>query len=170
MNYGSQKTILGGERQLTLNQGGKLKAQGFDTRRDEDDFFPGARCDPAIYPKPAWMKLAGNRQSTGWYRPSWYGPGWYWDPYFLSYTYLPGDGIFYSPFGWGFYSPLYVYRSPYFFNGFYGQGSIDSVNITILTAMASSRAAVFDGGGFHGAIGGGGFHGGGVHAGGGGHR
>ncbi len=46
----------------------------------------------------------------------WPGTGWYWDPWFDAYTFIPGDGIFYSPFGWGFYSPVMVYRAPAFFD------------------------------------------------------
>jgi len=42
----------------------------------------------------------------------WYGNGWYWDPWFSAYTFLPWDGIFYSPFGWGFYSPWTVFGAP----------------------------------------------------------
>jgi hypothetical protein len=30
-------------------------------------------------------------------------------------TLVPGDGILYSPFGWGFYSPILVYRSPFYY-------------------------------------------------------
>jgi len=47
----------------------------------------------------------------------WYAAGWDWDPYFGCYTYIPGDGIFYSPFGWGFYSPFFVGGAPF---GYYG--------------------------------------------------
>ena len=43
----------------------------------------------------------------------WYGAGWYWDPSFSAYTFIPGDGIFYSPFGWGFYSPFYAGWGPF---------------------------------------------------------
>jgi hypothetical protein len=53
--------------------------------------------------------------------PGWYGNGWYWDPWFGAYTFLPWDGIFYSPFGWGFYSPWTVFGAPLFWGaGFYG--------------------------------------------------
>jgi hypothetical protein len=48
---------------------------------------------------------------------NWYGSGWDWDPYFGTYAYIPGDGIFYSSFGWGFYSPFFVGFAPI---GFYG--------------------------------------------------
>jgi len=47
--------------------------------------------------------------------PGWYGAGWYWDPWFSAYTFIPGDGIFYSPFGWGFYSPFFEFDAPFFF-------------------------------------------------------
>jgi hypothetical protein len=46
----------------------------------------------------------------------WFGDGWYWDPWFDAYTFLPGDGIFYSSFGWGFYSPFCVFGAPFFFS------------------------------------------------------
>ena len=46
----------------------------------------------------------------------WLGDGWYWDPWFDAYTFLPGDGTFYSSFGWGFYSPWCVFGAPFFFS------------------------------------------------------
>jgi len=53
--------------------------------------------------------------------PGWYGDGWYWDPWFDAYTFMPWDGIFYSPFGWGFYSPWCAFGAPIFWGGgFYG--------------------------------------------------
>jgi hypothetical protein len=45
----------------------------------------------------------------------WYGAGWYWDPFWSMYSFLPGNGILYSPFGWGFYSPGWVAYAPYYF-------------------------------------------------------
>jgi hypothetical protein len=32
----------------------------------------------------------------------WWGADWYWDPWFDAFTFIPGDGIFFSPFGWDF--------------------------------------------------------------------
>ncbi len=52
----------------------------------------------------------------------WYGPGWYWNPYWAMYGFIPGDGIWYSPFGWPFFSPWVVYGfGGYGFHG-YGHG------------------------------------------------
>ena len=41
-----------------------------------------------------------------------FGPGWLWDSGFNSYAWLPGSGSFYSPFGYGFYSPGLVGYAP----------------------------------------------------------
>ncbi len=54
---------------------------------------------------------------NGWYGPGWVGAGWYWNSWLSGYTFIPGDGIFYSPFGWGFYSPLWAYRAPLYYYG-----------------------------------------------------
>jgi len=56
---------------------------------------------------------------TGWYVPGWSGAGWYWDPWFGAWTFIPDDGILYSQFGWGFYSPIVVYQSAFSYGGYY---------------------------------------------------
>jgi len=125
-----------------------------------------------------------------------YAPGWDWDSSLYSYTWMPGDGPFYSPFGFGFYSPGYLYGGGFFgggyggYGGFYGGGygyrrdfdhDGDGFRGGRFGGGYANRggfrggAAGFRGGaagGFHSG-GGGGFHGGGgggFHGGGGGHR
>lgn len=50
----------------------------------------------------------------------WYGPGWYWDPWWRTYSWLPGGAI-YSPFGYGFYSPrAWSYYGGPRYNGYRG--------------------------------------------------
>lgn len=118
----------------------------------------------------------------------WFGEGWYWDPWFDAYTFLPGDGIFYSPFGWGFYSPGCAYYAPFYggrfphrfspTNGAWGREAHYGLPANIGRGVhygprygGSVRAGGFHGGGFHGGGfhgGGGGFHGGGGGFGGGG--
>jgi len=117
--------------------------------------------------------------------PGWYGPGWYWDPLFTAYTWIPGDGIFYSPFGWGFYSPLWVSYAPYYrpFHGRYGadqtarpyvaghaapnanRGNMPLESGFRGPSRAAGGASHFDvmGEGFHGGMSSGGFHAGGFH-------
>jgi hypothetical protein len=76
-------------------------------------------------------------------------PGWYWDAGFWGYTWLPGDGLLWSPFGWGFYSPRYIfYGGPVFYGGRAYAGR----------SFAQSRGEGFSGAGAHAM--GGGFHGG----------
>jgi hypothetical protein len=122
----------------------------------------------------------------------WFGDGWYWDPWFDAYTFLPGDGIFYSPFGWGFYSPWCAYYAPFYNGGrFYhhfnpmargwGEGAHYGLptnygrgvrygahygggTFSGHSGRGFARAGGYGGGGFHG----GGFGGGGLHGGGGG--
>jgi hypothetical protein len=67
---------------------------------------------------PGWYGPGGWGPGFGWGGGwGWYGPGWYWNPWFMSYTFIPGGGVLYSPFGWGFYSPWDVRRAPYAVDG-----------------------------------------------------
>ncbi len=67
------------------------------------------------------MDAARVYVTDGYYGPGWIGSGWYWAPGFGGYTFIPANGILYSPFGWGFYSPTVVYRAPLVYGGF-GRG------------------------------------------------
>jgi hypothetical protein len=91
-------------------------------------------------------------------------PGWFWDSALYGYTWLPYDGLFWSPFGYGFYSPWYLYGGGFIYPGY------------------GFRGGYYGGYGYHGGYGdfgfrgggyggfGGGFGGGGFHGGGGGRR
>ena len=158
-----QKIDLGKEQELVLNAGGKPKAQDFDARKNEDDFFRWSALRSG-YLSEASVDQARIYVNGG---PGWFGPGWYWDPGFDCYTFIPGDGIFYSPFGWGFYSPFAVYRSPFFYGGFYGRphqfGEFHYPYGHGIEPRGGFRGPVggFHGGGFHGGFSGGGARGGG---------
>jgi len=95
-------------------------------------------------------------------------PGWYWAGGPYGYTWLPGDGLFWSPFGYGFYSPYYLYGGGLIYGRYgrginpYGGGFAYRGGRAVSGNIRSSGAVA---GGFQGG-GGGGFHGGG----GGGHR
>jgi hypothetical protein len=128
---------------------------------------------------------------AGFWGPGWGWSGWYWDPWFSAYTFMPFDGIFYSPFGWGFYSPGFVYRAPFYGGHFYHTFNAANVHAWgagphyatsrayshgVYTGAGAERGAFHSGpamasGGAHGGFAGGGFHGGGgggFHGGGGG--
>jgi len=120
-NGGKTTTVKGGH-ELTLQTDLALKSQKFDRNAAQDDdlyrwsslrsaYLGEANVDQASY--------FANYSWGPWGGPAWVG-GWWWDPWFSAFTFVPGDGIFYSPFGWGFYSPFYVYGAPGFGYGYAG--------------------------------------------------
>jgi hypothetical protein len=195
-----QVKVKGGH-ELSLNAP-KLKPEGFDKKAFESDDLYRWSSLRSSYVAEANVDAAPRYYAgdTGWYGSGWIGSGWYWDPWFSTYTFIPGDGVFYSPFGWGFYSPVFVGGAPIFFSGRYyhhfgpdfrawgpgphytpgvaGGGFHNGFRPGYGGGVRSGgfggfhgRSGGFRGGGFH--RGGGGFHGGGGGGGfhgGGGHR
>ncbi len=114
---GDQNVKLKSGRELDLNQTGKLKPRKFDKQSyEQSDLYRFSNL------RSEYLAEANVNAARIYYpgAAGWYGPGWYWDPFFLSYTWIPGTGILYSPFGWGFYSPGWVYRAPIYYGGYYG--------------------------------------------------
>ena len=163
-----QRIEVKGNHQLNVNAPGKLKAQKFDKSSYQDDFYRWASLRSA-YLTDANVDAATRYAGGGGWSPGvWDGSGWYWDAGFDAYTFIPADGIFYSPFGWGYYSPWFAFGAPGFgyFGGYhnhFGPGYRPPHG----PASRPGHASHFGGGGFssggfggfHG--GGGGFHGGG---------
>jgi FecR protein len=158
-----QVTIKGGH-EVTLGDP-KLKARDFDKKASEDVLYQWSSLRSS-YVAEANADIAPEYYVNGWYGPGWFGAGWYWDPWFGAYTFLPGEGIFYSPFGWGFYSPLFV-GGWGFYGGYYGhvRHSFDSYAMgseRLSRAWGGPRGGFAAGGdGFRSGGYGGGFHGGG---------
>ena len=98
--------------EVALN-GEKIKARGFDkdavTKNDDLYRWSSLRSQ---YLSEANVDTARIYYVNGGYGPGWWGPGWYWNPAFAGFTFLPANGFFYNPFGWGFYSPMVVWRAP----------------------------------------------------------
>jgi hypothetical protein len=140
--------------------GDPAKPQGFDAQQ-------AANSDP-LY---SWSKLrseylgqANLDLAQEYAGDAGFYPGWYWAPGLYSYTWLPGDGLFWNPFGFGFYSPLYLYGGGLiypgygfhsgFYRGAYGyRGPVGGFR-------SGPAVHAYSGGGFHGGFAGG-FHGGG---------
>ena len=182
--------VVGGGREVKIKSGHMvdlgadktIKARKFDKKELEaEDLY-------------RWTSLRSSylAEANADYAPTysfggfgWFGDGWYWDPWFDAFTFIPGDGIFCSPFGWGFYSPWFAYGSPFFGYGHYyhhfntayalagtgthyglpanyGHGVHYGPRYGLSARSSRTGVSSFRGGGFHG----GGFHGGG----GGGHR
>jgi FecR protein len=114
-NSDKQIRVKGGH-EVDLNAT-NIKSHGFDKKTYESSDLYNWSSLRSAYVAEANADVAPTYVPNGWYGPGWIGAGWYWDPWFSCYTFLPGDGIFYSPFGWGFYSPFWAYS---YFGGFYG--------------------------------------------------
>ena len=117
LNPGGQKVTVSEGHQVMVSATGKPKPQGFDTKAAQDDFYrwnslrSGYLSEASVSAARAYMG-----PGPGVYGPGWVGWGWYWDPWFGVFTFLPADGVFWGPFGWGFFSPIVVYRSPFFYH------------------------------------------------------
>jgi hypothetical protein len=154
-----------GGHQLALT-GEPLKPQGFNKDQASSDQLYKWSSLRSQYLGEANLDLA--EEYAGY---SCFYPGWYWAGGPFGYTWLPGDGLFWSPFGYGFYSPFYIRGGGFIYGGygrgFYGyRGGYPAGGFRGGAVAAQSRGFA-GGGGFHGGGGGGGLHGGG---GGGGHR
>jgi hypothetical protein len=165
--------VVKGGHQLVLT-GDTAKPQGFDKDAAENDDLYNWSSLRSQYLGEANLDLAASYAGA----PGFY-PGWFWDAGLYGYTWLPGDGFLWSPFGFCFYSPYYLYGGGFIYGpgrfgrgGYYGRGGYaggyaggyrHSAALSGHTAGGFSRGGGFAGGGFHG---GGGFSGGG----GGGHR
>ena len=96
--------------QVSLGANASLKPMKFDTQQ-VDDLYNWSSL------RSSYVAEANIDQAQVYGMGNWYGSGWDWDPYFDTYAYIPGDGVYYSSFGWGFYSPFFVGFAPF---GFYG--------------------------------------------------
>jgi hypothetical protein len=143
---GVQKALkVKGDHQVALKGSEVVQSVSFERNQAEDALYNWSSLR-SQYLAEANLSLAS--QYSGYGAMS---PGWYWDAGFWGYTWLPGDGLLWSPFGWGFYSPRYIfYGGPVFYGG-RGYGG---------RAYGGRSYAQFRGGGFSG---------GGAHAMGGGH-
>src|SRR5258708_203254 len=98
------------EHQLALDAGPSMKPEKFD-KEVQDDLYRWSSLRSS-YLAEANVDRAQDCQVGS------YGAGWDWDPYYGAYMFVPGDGIFSSPFGWGFYSAFAVGFAPFFFGHF----------------------------------------------------
>jgi hypothetical protein len=194
VNTGDKQVTVKSGHELSLNANGPVKAQKFDKKAYQDaDLYRWSSLRSA-YLAEANVNAANIYVADGWgpWGPGWWGAGWYWDPWFSAYTFIPGDGIFYSPFGWGFYSPWWVHTAPFYGYGYaspyyhtfstnyhnwgpgphyvgtpgYAHGIYQGPGSSGGGGFHSGPRMVMGGGrGFGQAEGGGGFHGGGFHGG-----
>lgn len=128
--------------ELALTADAKLKPQKFD-RKDTGDLYAWSKLRSQYMAEAnassAQMIYVGNP----WW---WYGTGWYWNPWYASWAFVPGAGYLYSPFGFGFYAPVYAYIG---FHGYHpGFGYRGGFATTPGPAFRSGFAGGFHEGGF----------------------
>jgi hypothetical protein len=198
VNVGDHQMKLKADHEFAVTEGALYKTAKFDKKAENgddlyrwsslrSDYEAEANVDGArIVVANGWGPYWGAGFSNAGWGPGWGWGGWYWDPWFSAYTFMPVGGIFYSPFGWGFYSPGLVYRAPFYGGHFYHTFNAANVRAWgpgehyatsshyahgVYTGAGADRGAFhsgammasrggFGGGGFHGGEGGG-FHGGG---------
>jgi hypothetical protein len=141
-----------GSHEFALN-GESGKPQHFDKDASQDELYNWSSLRADYLGQANQSLLAGGYAGeAGVY------PGWAWDPAFYGYTWLPYDGLLYSPFGFGFYSPGFFYGGGFGYRGGYGFRSGYGFHGGYAGGLADRSAGFAGGGGFHS---GGGFHGGG---------
>ena len=130
------KTVDKGDQVMLTNA--NLKSHSFDKRvADADPLYVWSKARSEAEAQ-ANVTVARNVAVYG----GWYGPGWYWDPFWAEYAFLPGAGFLYSPFGWGFFSPAFVFAAP-LYHPFYGHAGVAA-------GVYAGGLHAFAGGGFHG--------------------
>jgi len=150
--------------------GDKLEAKTFDTKVTDEFYRWSARRDE--YVAQANISAAKTARDSGYSGMGYNGTGyngmgmtaglgsWAWNPWFGMFTYLPFDGMYQSPFGYGFYSPyavsgLYGPYSPFLIGGtgattggLFGSHPIGGSKSAIgasTTSSTLSRASAFSG-------------------------
>ncbi len=122
-----------GDDHIELNKGhetvltAQLRAQKFDAKNEDDLYaWSNARSE---YDAAASYQTAKNvnvnSYNGGWWDygfGGWAAPGWYWNSAFNSYAWLPLNGAFFSPFGYGFYGPGLIGYAPVITAPIYGGG------------------------------------------------
>jgi hypothetical protein len=114
VTVGDSRKELSKGRQVVLVP--ELKAEKFDKKK-EDDLYAWSNVR-SEYEAAASYQAAKNAGSANY--GSWgglgfgggYGSGWYWNSGFNSWAWLPMNGAFYSPFGYGFYGPAVLPYAP----------------------------------------------------------
>ena len=118
--YDGQAEVFANDRQTKVGKGKEMlladaaegRSQSFD-RHQTDALYQWSSVRSEYLSE---ANQASVRTIVAGY-PGWYGPGWFWNPYFSTWAFVPGDGFFASPFGYGygFYSPLYWRTYPRYY-------------------------------------------------------
>jgi hypothetical protein len=119
-------------REVSVDSGEQLEMQQFNKKVYEDEDLYRWSSLRSGYLAEANIDAAGlyaKKGSRSWRAVS-RGGDWSWDPSFGVFTFVPSDamGISYSTFGWGFYSPGWVFKAPFHIGCYHHQFSTNVQN------------------------------------------
>jgi hypothetical protein len=156
LNFGGSKIDLGKGRETVI--AANLKAEKFNAKKEDDlyawsnvrsQYDAGASYASARSATVNSYNSYNSYDSTygGWagYPGGFgngFGPGWYYNGLWNSWAWMPANGYFFSPFGWGFYSPSYIAYAPVVYLPVGGRTAPVPVNTKRPPAIASAGAAV----------------------------
>jgi FecR-like protein len=142
-----------------------LEARSFDTKQTDAFYRWSARRDEYVAQAnitsaktASESGFASNGYGSGVYGSNGYGSAagnWAWNPWYGMFTYVPGNGMFMSPFGYSFYSPMTVgsfYGPAYnYYGGYVNPNSYVAATrftrpITASTTALAARAPVMSSG------------------------
>jgi hypothetical protein len=109
VSSGSESLIARKGHQVDLNSS-KLPDTRFDAK-DTDAFYrwSSRRAEYVAAANVVSARVASNSDYSSSFSSN---PGaWSWNPYFGMFTFLPANGVYWSPFGSPFYSPAMVYTA-----------------------------------------------------------
>jgi hypothetical protein len=145
--FKGEAKVQAGENRVTVKDGHEvfltaaLATDKFNDKTVADDNYIWARDRSAVVSAAnlsSARMLANNSGGSfaggGLWPQSWgssmYGGGWFFNPYFGMYTYMPMDGFAFSPFGYGFYSPMAINSFYVPGNGYwYGSGGAPTASV-----------------------------------------
>jgi len=154
LNYGDRKIDLGKGHQAII--AANLKAEKFNAKKEDDlyawsnvrsEYDAGASYASARSATVNSYNNGYNNTYGGWagYPGGFgngFGPGWYYNGMWNSWAWMPANGYFFSPFGWGFYSPSYIAYAPVVYAPVGGRTAPVPVNTKRPPAIAAGGAAV----------------------------
>jgi hypothetical protein len=153
LSYGDRKVDLGKGHQAVI--AANLKSEKFNAKKEDDLYaWSNVRSEYDAGASYASARSATvNRYNSNNTYGGWagypgggfgygFGPGWYYNGLWNSWAWMPANGYFFSPFGWGFYSPAYIAYAPVIYAPVGGRTAPVPVNTKRPPAVVSSGSAV----------------------------
>lgn len=120
-----------------LPMDGELKTAKFDKDKETDALYRWSR-RRSEYLAMANVSAAKSVRDSGTF---WQSSSWYFNPYFNMYSFVPGRGAYYNPFGFALWSPFtvydYLYSPGYYYTGYGGGGGRISRGVSSTSAGAT---------------------------------